>query len=48
MDGTHRVAKAYLLGHPDIKAVRCPRTPEPDERHPKPSSPADRPAERSS
>lgn len=42
MDGTHRVAKAYLLGHSDIKAVRFPRTPEPDERHPKPSSPAER------
>ncbi len=35
MDGTHRVAKAYALGLPQLKAVRFPVTPEPDERRPK-------------
>lgn len=36
MDGTHRVAKAYALGLPELKAVRFRKTPEPDERRPKP------------
>ncbi len=36
MDGTHRIAKAFALGLPSIKAVQFPATPEPDERHPKP------------
>jgi hypothetical protein len=30
MDGMHRVAKAHMLGHSDIKAVRFEVDPEPD------------------
>ncbi len=30
MDGGHRVAKAWLLGHATIGAVRFPHDPEPD------------------
>lgn len=30
MDGGHRLAKAWLLGLPDIQAVRFPIDPEPD------------------
>jgi hypothetical protein len=30
MDGMHRVAKAHMLGHKDIDAVRFDRDPEPD------------------
>ncbi len=31
MDGGHRLAKAWLLGMPDIPAVRFTTDPEPDE-----------------
>ncbi len=31
MDGTHRLAKAWILGHASILAVRFERTPEPDQ-----------------
>lgn len=30
MDGMHRIAKAYLLGHQSIRAIRLSPTPEPD------------------
>jgi hypothetical protein len=30
MDGGHRIAKAWLLGHTEIKAQRFDRTPEPE------------------
>jgi hypothetical protein len=30
MDGMHRVAKAWLLGHTEIQAVQFPYDPEPD------------------
>jgi hypothetical protein len=30
MDGMHRVAKAWLEGHPSVKAVRFTSNPEPD------------------
>lgn len=30
MDGMHRVAKAYILGHQDIKAVKFTSDPDPD------------------
>ena len=30
IDGGHRIAKAYLLGEPDIAAVRFADDPEPD------------------
>lgn len=30
MDGGHRIAKAWLLGHATIAAVQFPRDPEPD------------------
>jgi hypothetical protein len=32
MDGAHRIAKAWILGHATIKAVRFPEKPEPDRR----------------
>lgn len=32
MDGMHRVAKAWLLGHTHISAVQFDRDPEPDRR----------------
>ncbi len=32
MDGMHRVAKAWLLGHETIEAVQFDIDPEPDER----------------
>src|SRR4030095_4120322 len=38
MDGMHRVAKAWILGLKTIRAVKFPRDPEPDERHPLPPS----------
>ena len=31
MDGVHRIAKARLLGHEDIAAVRFPEDPQPDQ-----------------
>lgn len=31
MDGGHRIAKAWLLGEREIKAVQFETTPEPDE-----------------
>jgi hypothetical protein len=43
MDGLHRIAKAYVLGYPDVKAVRFPQTPEPDERRPRSSGGTGRP-----
>jgi hypothetical protein len=33
-DGSHRIAKAWVLGHETIQVVRFPRNPEPDEVHP--------------
>ena len=36
MDGMHRLLKAYVLGHEEIRSVRFPVTPEPNERRPKP------------
>lgn len=30
MDGGHRIAKAYLLGHPTVLARQFPTDPEPD------------------
>jgi hypothetical protein len=30
MDGGHRIAKAWLLGHTEIKVQRFDRTPEPE------------------
>ena len=35
VDGTHRIAKAFALGLCQLKAVRFPVTPEPDERRPR-------------
>ena len=32
MDGMHRIAKAWLLGHKTIVAVQFDEDPEPDER----------------
>lgn len=32
MDGTHRIAKAWLLGMEQIQVVRFPEDPEPDQR----------------
>ena len=32
MDGMHRIAKAWLLGHETIEAVQFDEDPEPDER----------------
>ena len=32
MDGMHRLAKAWLLGHETIEAVQFAEDPEPDER----------------
>jgi hypothetical protein len=34
-DGSHRIAKAWVLGMEEIQAVRFPVDPEPDERVPK-------------
>jgi hypothetical protein len=31
MDGIHRVATAWLLGHMEIHAVQFPQDPEPDQ-----------------
>lgn len=30
-DGSHRIAKAWVMGHETIQVVRFPRKPEPDE-----------------
>jgi hypothetical protein len=38
MDGSHRVAKAYLLGHTTIKVVQFPEMPPPDVIQPFPGS----------
>ena len=35
MDGAHRLAKAWILGHETIQAVRFEADPEPDERRPR-------------
>ena len=35
MDGAHRLAKAWILGHETVKIVRFETDPEPDERRPK-------------
>ena len=35
MDGAHRLAKAWILGHKTIDVVRFDVDPEPDERRPK-------------
>lgn len=32
MDGAHRLAKAWILGHETVKVVRFEADPEPDER----------------
>lgn len=45
MDGTHRLARAWIEGRPTIRAVRFPATPEPDETVP-PEAPAPDPASR--
>jgi hypothetical protein len=37
-DGSHRIAKAWVLGHETIQVVRFPQNPEPDEAHPLPSA----------
>jgi 2-polyprenyl-3-methyl-5-hydroxy-6-metoxy-1,4-benzoquinol methylase len=38
MDGMHRLAKAWLLGRTEIRAVRFARDPEPDEVRPMPAA----------
>jgi hypothetical protein len=40
IDGVHRIAKAYALGLTELKAVRFPVMPEPDERRPRATVPA--------
>jgi hypothetical protein len=34
-DGSHRIAKAWVLGHEQIQVVRFVTNPEPDEVHPR-------------
>jgi hypothetical protein len=44
MDGSHRIAKAWITGSPSVRAVRFREMPEPDLREPAPAAP-NKPAE---